>query len=426
MADYHARAEMLLHEGRLYPDSWRGPGYPVFLALMYALPGDDLLAARIGHAALGGLSAVLTVLLASALVRRRAALAAGTIVALYPALVLSTVYLLSETLFTCQLLGVLVLTMRLDPRRSAAAGVLTGWAMLTRSMGLALVPTVVVGSLVNGWRLVDDADDAHRGSTTDRALPRRVARLSVAVFSIACILTAAPWLWRTAIVSGGPMLDSAAACNVLVGSNPRSTGRLEITDAYWVMDTLLAGSTSEADRARRALAQSWAWIRANPEAWLRLIPIKIGYLWGLEGREHAWLYSISYLGEQPPATVWSWGVLLLASFPLLAVPAVVGLLRPGLTDQPTGVHIALLVAITTTLHALSFGESRFHLPLVPVLAVLAVRGVTADTPMTRTRLVVSAVVLLMLTLAWASQAPELFASLRELATSDGWHRWLPY
>lgn len=417
MTDYHVRAEMLLHEGRLYPDSWRGPGYPLFLALAYVWPGNDLLAARIGHAALGGVSAALTVLLASVFVRRRAAIASGAIVALYPGLVLSSVYLLSETLYVCQMLAVLVLAMRLDAWRGAAAGVVTGWAMLTRSMGLALGPAITIGSLVHAWSF----DRDHRAAAVREAIP------GVAAVVTACLLTLAPWLWRTAAVSGAPMLDSASACNVLVGSNPRSTGRLEIADAYWVMDTLLAGSTSEANRSRRAIEQSVAWIGANPGDWLRLIPIKIGYVWGLEGREHAWLYSVSYLGAQAPSTVWGWGVLLLASFPLLAVPAVVGLLRPGLARHPSGLHIALLIAIVTMLHAFSFGESRFHLPLIPVLAVLAARGVAAtDAPLTRVRLGVCVLLVLALAIAWASQAPELVARLNELAAPDGWQRWLPY
>ena len=95
------------------------------------------------------------------------------------------------------------------------------------------------------------------------------------------------------------------------------------------------------------------------------------YLWGLEGREHAWAYSNGYFGERDTRIVELWGWLLLVSFAPLAVLAVIGLVRPGLLESVSGVHLAAILVVTTALHAISFGETRFHLPLVPILAVLA-------------------------------------------------------
>lgn len=410
MADYHGRAEMMLHEGRLYPDAWRGPGYPLFLAVMYALPGPDLLTARIGQAVIGGVTAALTSVLASVFVGRRAALAAGLLVAAYPALVLSSLYIMPEGLYSFFLVATLVTARQLDARRGLAAGVLTGCATLTRSLGIALVPALVVGRAVAGWR-------------TGGWRKPLVASLVVCA---ACLLTLAPWLRHTSRVSGGIMLDSASAYNVLAGSNPRARERLQLEDVQWMVDTYLTGSTSEADRSRRALRHSWEWIRENPGAWLRLVPLKIAYLWGLEGREHAWVYSVSYLGPRRAATMWTWGVLLLVTFPLLAMLAAVGLFRPGLTSRATGVHIAVLLVIVSVLHAFSFSETRYHLPLVPLLAVLGVRGVAGDGRFTRGRYAACAVVILALVAGWISQAPELMTRLLRLVEPDGWHTNLPF
>jgi hypothetical protein len=223
------------------------------------------------------------------------------------------------------------------------------------------------------------------------------------------------------------MLDSAAAYNMLVGNNPRATGRLVMADVDWIFSTYLVGSVNEADRNRRAMRYTLQWIRANPAAWLRLVPLKVSYLWGLEGREHAWLYSVGYFGARAPATVWTWGALVIVTFPVLAVAAVLGLLKPGVTTEPAGAAIVMLLGLMTILHAISFGESRFHLPLVPFLAVLAVRGIGGNTPpLTGIRRTAGLALALGLGAAWVSQAPELTARLVRLAAADGWQAMLPY
>lgn len=411
MVGYHDRAVFLLREGRLTADSYRGPAYPIFLALCFALPGNDLLAARIGQSVLGALTAVLTLVLARQFVSPRAALAAGIVAAAYPAAVLSTVYIMPEGLYAALLMAALVAAARLDVWRCAMAGALAGLAMLTRSVGAGLAGSITLGVFASGWRI----GQLRRAST------------GAACAAVVCAATIAPWLVRSSRISGAPMLDSASGFNVLAGNNPRATGRLVIEDVPWLFETYLQGGGNEAEANRRALEQAWAWIREHPGAWLRLVPIKVGYLWGLEGREHAWAYSASYFGARAPATVWLWGIALLIAFPSLAIAAVTGLCRPGLLSVPAGWSIALLLVTTSLLHALSFSETRYHLPLVPVLAVLAVRGVAAtDRPLSAIRRVAWTVLVGALIVEWASYAPELTGRLLRLSAPDGWQTGLPF
>jgi len=391
MVDYHARAQLLL-EGKSLPDSLRGPGFPAWLALLYALPGDDLLAARVGNAVLGAATAVLTGVLALEFVGRKAATAAAFIVALYPASALFSVYILTEGLYGFLTLATLVTARRVGHARTVASGVLTGLSAMTRSLGIALIPTLWAGYLL-GWR-------------------RRGWRWTIgqcAVLALACVVTLGPWLRHTARVSGGAMLDSASALNVLLGNNPRARERLQ-----------------HADRNQRALERSWQWIRENPARALQLSAMKMVYLWGLEGREHAWAYSNGYFGAREVRTVKAWGVLLLVAFPLLALPAVVGMLRPGLLETLSGVHIAVMLALTTALHAISFSETRFHLPLVPLLAVLAARGVAIRAPMTRAGWSAALLIGLVLCLGWWVQFPELLESYARLTVPDGWKTMLAF
>ncbi len=424
MHEYHVRALQLLETGTM-GDSWRGPGYPLLLALLYALPWDDVATARLANAPIGALAAVLTSVLAAPLVGRRGAIAAGLIVALYPGLILSSSYLMPEGLYTCLMLAALIVARETTPARSLTAGVLAGLSALTRSLGLSLVPTLALAAC---WPLATSPSGQHespgpnghgRGALARRLLP---GALVAATF----LLTLTPWSVFTTRTSGGPMLDSSSAFNMLAGHNPRATGRLEIEDLQWMQDTYLRGYPDEATRNRWAMQHSLAWTLDNPAAWLRLVPSKIGYLWGLEGREHAWVYTSSAFGERAPRTVWTWGAALLVSFPLLALAAVAGLCRPGLLDTLTGRHLAALLVIVSALHVASFGESRYHLPLVPALAIFAVRAAAEAPRFTRRRRLMAAVLVLLLGVAWWSQAPILLEQLHVLATPDGWRSDLPY
>ena len=88
--------------------------------------------------------------------------------------------------------------------------------------------------------------------------------------------------------------------------------------------------------------------------------------------------------------------------------------------------LAAFVVATGALHVVSFGESRFHLPLVPVLAVAASLGVGPVTSIGKGRLMLAGIVVAGLASAWVGQAPELLDALRALRAPDGWVTPRPY
>ena len=61
---------------------------------------------------------------------------------------------------------------------------------------------------------------------------------------------------------------------------------------------------------------------------------------------------------------------------MLCVAVALGVVRAGGRARlsPALVAIGATVLATTALHVVSFAESRFHLPLVPLLAVVASLG----------------------------------------------------
>lgn len=108
-----------------YLTVFRAPGYPVLLASIYRVVGEEhrLPAVRLVQTVLGALLAPLTVLLARRLrLAPRAQLVAGIVIALYPILWMYPIGLGSENLFiVLTIAGVTLLLWAGDDRRPAAS-----------------------------------------------------------------------------------------------------------------------------------------------------------------------------------------------------------------------------------------------------------------------------------------------------------------
>ena len=132
---------------------FRTPGYPVLLAGLFALVGDDppVIWARFLGAVLGTLTVGLVMWLGSLLFDRDTGVMAGVLVAVYPGAVAMSMLVLSEALF-CPLM-VLQLVGWMYAWRASAKGSEAGWsavagavgglAVLARPSWLLFIPFVV-------------------------------------------------------------------------------------------------------------------------------------------------------------------------------------------------------------------------------------------------------------------------------------------
>jgi hypothetical protein len=102
--------------------------------------------------------------------------------------------------------------------------------------------------------------------------------------------------------------------------------------------------------------------------------LKLADLWGLE-RE--WVAGLSQGLYSPP--VWfavASSVFVLVSYPLLVCLALAGFFFVGDRDLQARWLFVLLGAFICLAHAATFGHSRYHLPLVPVLAIYGAAAIT--------------------------------------------------
>ncbi|MDW7991593.1 MAG: glycosyltransferase family 39 protein [Anaerolineae bacterium] len=337
--------------------SFRPPLYPAFLALVYGVSGltHRFAAARLVQALLGALLAPMTYAVGQRYgLGERGARGAALAVAGYPILVAYPLALVTENLFFPLVLASALALLRADeknrPRDWFLAGLLLGLAALTRSV------ISLFALLAAGWALFSD--------------PSRWTGMRNCLLVLAGILLLTlPWAARNTLLHGRPtFVESSLGYQMYLGYHPASTGTFNADIAADLLTIV-----DDAERNERGLRAVAEFIRADPARVPYLMVRKLGYFWGLEKRALVYFYSNNYFGPLP-----AWVLilaLLLVSVPLalISLPAVVGLVfdRPR---RPVTLVTLLLVGYILP-HMLILAEDRFHLVLIPFLAVLAARGV---------------------------------------------------
>lgn len=181
------------------PDTWRTPGYPLFLAAGMMVVGES----PNGLVLLQHLMAIGGVLLFFRLASRylstgRAALAAA-VVLFEPYHLFYSFWLLSTTFFTLVLMASWwiweLVRERATAGRLVALGLLTGWLVLVWP-GAVLIPLLVVLGLALRLRFPTD------GTSIPLDVPRRLKWPAVALVTIACLVPPLAWMTRNKLVAG--------------------------------------------------------------------------------------------------------------------------------------------------------------------------------------------------------------------------------
>jgi 4-amino-4-deoxy-L-arabinose transferase-like glycosyltransferase len=413
MADYWNRAVYIAEHGALYQNSYRMPGYPAALALVFVLgAGPSLTAVRLFNAVAGAAAAVLTYWFARRTASRRASFAAALAIALYPSLLIYTTFIATEAIVAAPLLGALIASTYRSGRAAIVAGVCAAATALVRPAGIALLPAVLF-------------------SLTRTARPNPTRRSSLrgpALALAAFVLTMTPWWVHNARLHGRLVpLDTSGGMNFAVGNNPFAGGTYKWSEFQQVLVRDLPGtdlfSLSGSDRAT---AMAFRYMREHPAASVRLVPAKLAALFALEGREHAFFYSFGFFGQRAPATVWIWAIAIMVSFPLLIAAALAGLVVRGGISPVVLMPSLMFLSVTLAMHIFTFGDPRYHLPMVPVLAVLATGMARWTNGISPLRLAVAAVVLALLAIAWWTHLTTYWAALVRLVAPDGWRSQLAY
>jgi len=338
----------------------RAPFYPAFVAAVAWLTraATDQLPASVPRAlqVAQGLLGAATIVLGSRIARNFAGQRAGTLaawlLAVYPPLIWTCAYALSEALYTpLVLLATLLVSTALDRRHAAAgdrdiavvacAGGLLGIAALTRPAALVFVALAASGLLF--WR--------------------RSWALAV-VLPVMALLVIAPWTARNYFVHQR-FIPIAAEGGVTfwTGNHPLAIGEGDLAANPALKRAQVAFRERFPGQSPEAVEpfyyrDAWHHITANPGASAWLVLKKFFYTWvpiGPSYRLHSPLY---------------YGTTLVTYLPMLVV-AIGGLGLVAASPRPPRA-LLLLAASSVLVGLIFFPQERFRLAVIdPTLCILA-------------------------------------------------------
>lgn len=247
------------------PTAKRTPGYPIFLAIVFKFFGRNFNAVRIAQAILDALTAGLVFQLTALLFGNLwSCLLASLGYAIYPPAVISTTYVLTESVYTFLLVAsvvALILAIRDRLKLTAlASGILFGLANLTRPAGLfipLLLLAIGVAVRKNTWKYL-------------------------LLFCVASFIPIMPWASRNMNSLGKPIMTST-----LTGANLYKGNHLPTQGAHFEsIDDLLTpelkiklDGLSEVQRDSLLRIEAIKMIKANKAAIASLTLKKIPRLW---------------------------------------------------------------------------------------------------------------------------------------------------
>jgi len=405
--------------------SFRAPLYPAFLALVYFFNGTDFarfFAARLAQAIfLGAPLAPLTYFVSKRLfaalqkeeqsgVRsERAARLSAWVVAAYPMLLVYPLGLGTENPFFLLLLASFLFLLRSVENPAwgnlVLTGLLLGAAALTRSVILLFV------FLAFGWLFI---------------VARRQTWLAILTFLILVI----PWVVRNSLLHERLTgIESSMGYNLYLGYHPQGNGSFTFGPSLDLVSIL-----DDSVRDRIGTEKAIEFIRAQPERILPLAINRLGFFFGLEKRVLMYFYSNNIVGFIPLPLLLTIAAVLLVPFIVISISAALSL--PFLQwDQKTALLAVLFFAYLLP-HVLILAEDRFHLALVPFLAILAaqfwIRGFSAlssrwnESSKGRLLLAVAILLVILLIMNWGMELTRDADKIAILLGPSGNQSGFPY
>src|SRR6266498_4190121 len=344
--------------------SFRAPLYPAFLALVYFFSGTGssrFFAARLAQAIfLGSPLAPLNYLVSLRLfsstsgvggVREerkseRASKIAAWVVACYPMLLIYPLGLGTENPFFLLLLAsfffLLKSTQQPIPVNYLLSGFFLGLTALTRSVILPFVGLAVV------WALFFIKQK--RGAI---------------LIALAFALTIVPWVIRNSFLHHKLTgIETSMGYNLYLGYHPQGNGSFVFGPSLDLLTIL-----DDAERDRIGTQKAMVFIKAQPERFIPLAINRLGFFFGLEKRVLMYFYSNNIIGYIPLPWLLTITAILLLPFVFISTSSALGLYF--LRWKPEHVLLLLLFLGYILPHVFILSEDRFHLALVPYIAILA-------------------------------------------------------
>ena len=350
-------------EGGIATAYWP-PGWPGLLGLLFWLFGSSPLVGQIANLVFAALTFLLSLSLASTLfadklVGRLTVL----ILTFYPNQIGYVPTLATEVFYTALLLlAVLVIIRGHGLARLIVSGILFGMATLTKAQTL-FIPALLFAAW---WLLSRD-----RGR-----LLAVVGRAAVVYTAMAIIVL--PWTARNYAVLGEFVLISTnGGGTLLAGNNPTASGDDNENDA--LVKQVSNDVAGQVANNRLATSLALQWIRDHPADFLLLVPRKIWRLWAPDG-EAEWSYQAGFKHYDDYWMIFravrAFNQLYYMCLIALFILSTIYFVRQWRALSPYVATGYILAVYTTAISIVFSGQSRFHFPLMPWVAMYAAWAIT--------------------------------------------------
>jgi 4-amino-4-deoxy-L-arabinose transferase-like glycosyltransferase len=418
------------------PTSFRAPLYPTFLAIVYFFSGTGhrFFAARLAQAiVLGAPLAPLTYWVAQRLFppfenfsraplscssneeedkkNENAARIAAWVVASYPLLLVYPLGLGTENPFFVLLLASFLFLLKTIEKSNTfhflTSGFLLGLVALTRSVILPFVGLAVLW----GWFSLKQK----RGAI---------------LLAVAFALTITPWVIRNSLLHRNLTgIETSMGYNLYLGYHPKGNGSFVFGPSLDLLTIL-----DDAERDRIGTQKAIEFIKMQPERFIPLAVNRLGFFFGLEKRVLMYFYSNNILGYVPLPLLLTISAILLLPFIFISISAALGLSL--LRWRPVHILLVLLCIAYILPHMLILSEDRFHLALVPYIAILAAQFWMSDLGVLSARwqeskfgklVVASAMIaLVLLVINWRFELLRDADKIAQLLGPNGNQSYFPY
>jgi hypothetical protein len=346
--------------------SFRPPLYPSFLALIYLLFGmgtNRFFYARLVQTALAALLPPLTYALAIRFFpnKDKAARISAWVITLYPILIIYPMSLATENLFfVLFLISILALLKAKESLIDSDVGKEKNRSLLYRSRwfvfsGVLLGLTSLTRSVAQAFSLL---------AVFWVFFFLREKLMAIIVLSFA-ILTVGPWIVRNSIVSRQfTGIETALGYDLYLGYNPNGTGTFQYPQSMDLMSIV-----NDTQRDEVGIQDTIGFIKADPQRFPYLIFRKAGYFFGLERRALTYFYSNNYFGHISSPVLGGIFALFCLPFTVISLSGLISL--PLIFWRKEIWLMALFLIGYISPHLLIISEDRFHLTIVPFLAIFS-------------------------------------------------------
>jgi 4-amino-4-deoxy-L-arabinose transferase-like glycosyltransferase len=356
------------------PTAYYPVGYPIVLAIVNFVlihtVGDHPVGAAAAINVVFGVAAVALVFaIGRQLGGDAVGLVAAGITALYPNLVYHTAIALTETVFNAFFLLILLVVVkapwangRFERRRLISLGVLLGACVLIRPVAAPLVGALLVAWLLAGfgWR-------------------RSVAHAAVVVG--VAMLVVSPWIVRNIRVMHSATLSTNTGDNFCMSRHLGATGTFDFTDNpcfQGLEDLRRPEFETVRDSRNRRLAVDF--VQDHP---LEEVKLWGGRLYRTFNSDWDGVWAVESYGDKPFLSGWARDSLrwfgtdyFFVTVVLAAAGAVIIARRDERDARWALIPLSIIATVVVPVVA-TFGDTRFHVPALPLIAIGAAVPIVA-------------------------------------------------